>query len=302
MLRNGLFVRSVILVAGVFISGPVVSADLDPARVGWHRLEMQASKFFMSVNTSAELQIVDQEDVSEVLTGAGQGEPVPAAGEVARLRYQLQGLGRNSLTTLHLDADRGSALQREQEDSGRKLRHRIYRFTDVGAYHYTRYPAKGEEGLPKSQWTDNTQGFRPYPDGAVGHVVTDPTALLYVAAAGALVDTGDEISILTFARRKVARVDLKLVGTESVKVDYQRDQQQFQGTVSALRVLVDPDPLEGGDDDDFEFLGLRRDIELLIDPDTRIPLQLKGHAPVVGLVTFRLESAGTGRPPSVLGR
>ena len=38
-------------------------AELDPARVDWYRLEMQASKFFMKVNTSAELLVLDLGDL-----------------------------------------------------------------------------------------------------------------------------------------------------------------------------------------------------------------------------------------------
>ena len=290
-------------VAAFLVPQPaLVAAELNPGEIGWYRLEMTASKLFMQVRTEAELAVLDHEELGDELTGAGEGEPVAVSGEVTRMTFRFQGLGRNSLTTLYIDADSGAALQRVQEDSGRKLRHRIYRFTDAGAYHFTSYPAKGEEGLPDRQWTDKSEGFRPYPPDAVGQIVTDPTALLYVAAATKWAEPGDKTSILTFARRKVARVDLKLAGTESMEVDFQLDEARYQATVPALRILVDPDPIGDAEDDDFEFLGLRDDIEILLDPETGIPLQLHGKAPVVGMVTFRLTSASRGQRPLSLLR
>jgi hypothetical protein len=65
---------------------------------------------------------------------------------------------------------------------------------------------------------------------------------------------------------------------------------QRSGKVQALRLSLKGLPVPGGKtgDDDLELLGLRGQLELLLDPETRAPLQLSGTVKVVGSVTLRL--------------
>jgi hypothetical protein len=65
---------------------------------------------------------------------------------------------------------------------------------------------------------------------------------------------------------------------------------QRAGRVQALRLSLQGVPVPGGnpEDDDLELLGLRGRLELLLDPESRAPLQLSGNVKVVGTVTLRL--------------
>jgi hypothetical protein len=148
--------------------------------------------------------------------------------------------------------------------------------------------------LRPSQWTDRSEGLRAFPAAAHSKPVSSPTVLLWLAAGANLSHSGDQLEILTFSRRHVHRVTLKVTGTRPVDLDFteksrtgetRRRRERLEAIVLGIRGA----PLEPADDGEpFELLGLRGDLELLLDPVTRAPLQLKGRVKVMGQVTIRL--------------
>jgi hypothetical protein len=70
---------------------------------------------------------------------------------------------------------------------------------------------------------------------------------------------------------------------------------QRRGEIRPLRLklrglpVVDPSgKATGNTDEDFELLGLRGNIDLALDAETRTPLMLSGSVPIFGKVTLRL--------------
>jgi hypothetical protein len=91
---------------------------------------------------------------------------------------------------------------------------------------------------------------------------------------------------------------MEVTGTRAVKVDFvetsaasgtRRRQERIEAI--ALRLRGVPMDAPGDDDEPFELLGLRGDLELLLDPQTRVPLQLKGRVKIAGPLTVRLREA-----------
>lgn len=270
----------------------------DPQRVGWTRLEFGAKKLFLSAEARMSASLRERDSIAGEIVAPGAGKPVATPAMVAEIRYSASGMGRNSETTLWLDVTNGAALQRIQLDGGARTRHRVYRYTDVGAWHQTRWPASEQEiDRPPDQWTERSEGLRAYPPTAAGLSITDPAALLWLIAASDLARPGDRLELHTFSRRRVHRVSVEVLSPTQASIEFEahdgRGVWQRRGKMSTLRLRIRGEPLqqEQGGDDEFELLGLQGDIDLLLDPASRAPLALSGKAKIVGQVTFQLRKA-----------
>jgi len=284
-----------VLLAGRAAGGP---APFDPGQPAWTELRFEASKFFVTADAKVEARLRPAAEIAGELLDTPSGEPVPAGDQVLEMLYTARGLGKASVTTLWADPLTGAALQRRGLDTSGDLRERTYRFADIGGYHYTRRPADARERkLPAEQWSNRSEGLRAYPAEAIGKPVTENTALLWLAAAANLHQPGERIELLAFARRHVNRVVMELGARRPERVDYTLRRggtsERRRGEVNALVLHIRGKPLgiEPDGRDDFELLGLRGDLELLLDPDGRIPLQLRGNVKIAGTVTIRLREA-----------
>ena len=127
--------------------------------------------------------------------------------------------------------------------------------------------------MDPEQWTERTEGMRPYSDGAEGKPVTEATVLLWMVGAADLSKAGDRLEAFTFSRKRVNRVMADVTGTRTVEVDFtEKDasgDHRRRGELNALRLRVHASPLTPASDDEeeFELLGLRGDLELLLDPE-----------------------------------
>jgi hypothetical protein len=273
---------------------------LDPARLGWSEIRMTATKLFLSAEAHLALRILPDSSVrSGLLPIPGMLAIAPHA-EVLELVYEASGLGRKSRLTLLMDPVSGAAIQGTHHDLEGKHRHRVWRYGETGAYQRTRWPLnRGEETLPPQKWTKASEGPRLYPVDPAGRPVLDSTGLLYAIAAAALDKPGDQLELLTFRRRATQIVRVEVVAPRAIGVNYVEvwpgGSVQRSGQVRPLRLsvrglpVVDPSGKQGDDGDErFELLGLRGDIELALDAETRTPLMLSGDAPVLGKVTLRL--------------
>ncbi len=279
-------------------AGNVVAFDRERPR--WTALEYSASKLFVSASARVEARIRPGAEIAGELRATPAGHPVPAGPEVLEMIYAARGFGRESLTTLWVDPASGGTLQRTQRDTGSRERLRTYRFTDVGAYHFTRWPATGdEEALPPEQWTSTSEGMRAWSAAAVGKPVTEATALLWMVAAADLSARGDRLEVLTFSRRHVNRVTIEAVGRRAIKVDFLErgpaGSRRHRGTVEAIVLRLRGSPLDpvAEDDEAFELLGLSGDLDIFLDPQTRAPLQLRGRIKIAGQTTVRLTGMAT---------
>lgn len=286
---------------------PALESSLDPARIGWEAVHFRATKLFFSVDTEVAIAQVPSTSVAKSLIAPQQGAGVELTGDVVQLKLGTDAFGRRNDMTLHINAPTGEAVQRVTHETGNRLRHRIYRFTDVGAYHDTRKPSdEVEENLPDDQWlewSNHSTGLYAYPDESHGQLITEPAGLLYIVGAARLDKPGDYLEILAYARKRVHRVHIDVVEPVQLRANYTRwnngESTEQSGEQTALRLLIQGEPVGVGDsEDEFELMGLRGKMELLLDPKTRAPLRLTGRAKIVGKVTLRVQSvvaAATGK-------
>jgi hypothetical protein len=276
------------------------SPALDPARPGWSEIRMSATKLFLSAEAHLALRMVPDTSIRSALLPIPGMTAIAPGPEVLELVYEASGLGRRSRLTLLMDPISGAALQGTHHDLEGKHRHRVWRYGETGAYQRTRWPLnRSEETLPPQKWSKASEGPRLYPIDPAGRPVLESTGLLYAIAAAALDKPGDQLELLVFRRRDTQIVHIEVMAPHAIGVNYLEvwpsGSVQRQGQVRPLRLavrglpVVDPSGKgSGGRDEDFELLGLRGNIELALDAETRTPLLLSGNAPVFGKVTLRL--------------
>ena len=303
MKRNRLFILSAIastatmfcLNSAAYAGEPVVAEwELDPDRVEWGRISLQASKYFITATAEMDLAIVRSECLD--LWEPTAGRPVMAGQDSAVLNVVSHALGINSQIAFLMDARSGAALQYQNLESGRRTRQRTYRYTDEGASVWTRQPNAGEENAPLVSWPEADGDVRLFPLEARGEKIIDPTGLLYIIAASDIAVPGDSLEMVIFVRRKAARLVVvaeKFVSLEEV-IGGNLPITKLVGSDNspqALLLQLKPQPVTGSEDTKFEFLGLNRDIAIWLDPKTRLPLRVRGKAKIVGEVTFELQAA-----------
>jgi len=275
------------------------AALLDPDRVGWHQVQLGGSKLFLTAEARLAWTIRPAGEITGQLREAAGLTGIAAGRTVLELVYTGRAAGRRTRATLWLDPRDGRALQRTGDDLTGDLRHRDYRYTTTGAYHWTRWPNPGEERLPMARWTRTSEGLRSYGRDPGGPVL-EPTALIYAVAAAPLLRPGDSAAFTVFQRRVLQRVAVQVAGSEPVQVDYQETDAagttRRQGRREALRLVVQGDPGTAGSCDELELLGLRGALELQLDVATRAPLALSGNVAIIGGVTLRLQSLQRSAP------
>jgi hypothetical protein len=268
------------------------AADLDPGRVRWRAIEMQAHKFGLTATSNVSLDLPGPAAPGPALMDAPGA--IPGGAQLAHLNYRSSVLGQQFETNLWLDAQTGAALQYENLNTGFSLRYRALRFADSGAYLWTRRPVGSEAKQPQDQWSDRSQGFRPFPAAAQGHGVTDAIGLLYIVAAADLYATGDEVQTLALTGRQVSRIRLRVGQPANTAADFAVSngpmRQRCRGNWPTITVSLTVSPIAGGDPN-FDFLGLRSEIRVLLEPASRLPLAVSGRAKLVGDLTIQLQQA-----------
>lgn len=267
-------------------------AIFSPDSVQWTRVEMTASKFLVSMEAVLELETLDISSlesrlITPVLPGERQRILAPRS-----LAYSTDGLGRRNEGQLLLDARSGHAFQRATLKTGGSPKYRIYRLEEDRILRVTWRPGPEEAHLRPERWTRRSEESYGYPLSVTRPVVTEATALIYLAAAANLHRPGDRLDILTLASDEFYTASLIVREPAEARVDYfvtdGGQDARRTGRMTAIRVAIEARPVDGASHDEFELFGLT-DLELLLDPQTRAPLEIRGSVEYFGGVTFTMD-------------
>lgn len=285
---------------GVTVALAAASARLDPGRVRWSELDYRASKLMVTATSKVRIGAEPAVRAASHWIDAAPGRPVSAMGaEVIRVRLQSEILGKKSDLDLWLDPVSAAAIQRIQLETGKKVRHhrhRALRFTQTGVFNVTHRATDDTVDRPWRDW-DPREVFEPFPtDMGVESRVTEPSALFYLLAVADLDQVGDSLTTFVFSKGQVMRVRLTAVERTEVKVDFievgDSGERRIRGRREVLRIDLDGTPVSPeGSDRDFEFLGLRGDVAIYLEPDLRLPLQISGNIRYAGKSQVRLQRA-----------
>ncbi|MEM7351072.1 MAG: hypothetical protein AAF657_09720 [Acidobacteriota bacterium] len=270
----------------------------DPDRVGWSRIELEATKLFVTARSEVDLgsALASEVDAELIVPEASDlWQPNGAASYLLTLRTTV--LGQESRVRFLFEPENARALQRsELSISKKRQRHRTYRYAAKAVHTKTLKPGEGESGLPFGQWSQVQEKRIALPSALPGDVVvTEAAALLYAIPAGDLEAPGDRLSMHVFSRGHVSPVDVSVRSREQIRVDYEEvsptSERNVAREVEALRVALRPGPPVGGGAGEerrgFKLLGLEGDIDLYLDPQSRALLLVTGKIKVAGRVQLR---------------
>lgn len=213
-------------------------------------------------------------------------------GAVWVLQVEESIAGNRAQETALMTPGSGYLLQRNRLSSGKNTRLKEYRYAAEKLVRIRREPNSSRD-LPFAQWPVSSRRDIPYPALEEGAVLTSMPALLL--AAGSVVEAPSHAAtVYVHGDQNFYRVRLSVVGEEQVEVDYSLvgGLQRMQGERTAIVVGLQVDPVgTPRGDPEFSLLGLGGQVYILLDKQSRLPLQVRGRAPRIGETYINLVAA-----------
>ena len=268
-------------------------------QVPWDKIEFHARKLVISASSLMEWSILDTEasgvewvepdDVAGV-----EGTPIEPGKDILRIAYNSDFLGTHYYTVLWVDPKTGAILQYETSKDGRKAKHRVYRFTNMGVFQRTWRPEADEKKLDWHQWTDQSGDYRPFQHEAQDQIIVDTLSLVYLVTTSDLGRGVNRQDYLAYGDREISRAVFSAAERADVKADFYIQgpggEQRCRGKFNVLKIDLDIQQVGDIIDPDFGFL---TEIELYITPDTRLPVILSGRAEGLGNLVIKAKQVFT---------
>lgn len=288
-------IRKWAIVPFMFIATSAQSMELSPEALKWKSLEYSGSKFFISIDTSVSVDIIDKETaIKELITPIdGEGKS-PTTDDVVKINVKNSVVGSETDFTVWVDPDT-TVLQRTSIYGGIKEWYRTYRFLNDKVFSDKRKPANSsEKGNPWHTWTNIGKGFFNLDESEQAVTISESEALFYLIGVADLSSKGDSVSLNMYDRSGVINASVTVIGTKRVLVDYQKlengQNTRVKKKINVLEAVVDARSIKAtGNLEKFKFLGYKDDIRLLIDPELKTIIEISGAVEYVGNVTIRLE-------------
>lgn len=258
-------------------------ALFDPSRVRWTRLELKARKLFFSVKSDVRLRVVAASEAASEWIESPRGRAVgPAGPEVLEVTIDTSGF-RASTSRAWFNPGHAAVLQLDKLKPERYRK--VARFSDEGIFVLrTAAVGKAEAKGPLSKWSKVQKYFYPRPDGGGCQGISVPSVLFYMLSARA---SDTPVRVCVFSNKQVVPVTIEVVGSESLSVDYEEIRgaatKHRQGRIEAQRIEVRP---EGAGE--LRLMGLEGAVEILLDKETRVPLEVRGKIRNLGGVRIKL--------------
>ena len=267
---------------------------LSPERLRWSELRYRARKLIFTAETRVRAEVIPATAARELVAATGH-EPVAAAGEeLVRVEIDTELFGRHSHNTVLLDPASGAALQSTSRESGKRARLKTQRFTADGIAVRRLRPAAGEESLPAARWSRSSEELLAFSPAAAGAAaISDSVALFWILATAPLERPGDRFGVRLVSGGRVVQVGIKVLALTWARLDAIERQdgteRRLAAPVTVLELLVDAERGDAaGAGSDFEFLGMRGGVRILLDSVRRVPVEVSGRVPTAGAITVRL--------------
>ncbi len=294
------FALAALLFGASWAAPAAASAELDLNRVAWTELRFKASKLMFRATAEIRLQRAQRGEVRADLIDPEKRRWIdPSDDRNLLLRADSRVLGRQSTARLWMASSDVAAFQRDELSRGR--RYKIYRYADTGVYVQTRRPAGGERRKPHARWSLVEAAYSPHPIALeAGQRIAEPLALLLVVSAASLDQVGDTAEILVLSKGLLVDVEMQVIARELSSVRYtevsRAGSREVSGPVDVLRIAVRGRQAgaRGGrasaglESADLVLMGLKGDLEMLLDADSKIPLRIVGKIPLLGRVRLHL--------------
>ena len=276
--------------------------DLDPQRVLWSDLSFGAQGTLVDLAMDIRLAPFPKAEFDAIWRTYPQSIQLPSVGqevddlEVSRVIDYIFSRPVRLWNRVLFDPKQASSLYRVRLRRGQDDIERAYWFSGEGVHRLRRMPkTKAEASLAPAKWTDVDTSYYPYdPTRRDCPQITDPVLIIYLVSAAPFNQEGDVLTMCVFGKQQLHMVQLAYQRLENLEVDYSltsgEGKVHKKGKVDGLRITVESEPMisDKKNAENFSLLGMHEDIAIYIDPRLRIPLQVSGKIPTVGLVTLKL--------------
>lgn len=306
--------RSFIVVLGLLVTlsaATVVGAEPSPGplrvqAIGWDDLTFARSNAWVSVSSRIALREVsaaalEAQGLSLGFDG-GQSPGVPETDALLLLRAENQAGMNLERVSLWVEPAAGSLLQRCRVAYGRNDRRaKCYRYQDELVFRERR--EEDSPGSPEGsaaewlssepasdfvpQWPVSSQQKLRLPSRIAPDAgLVSPLVLFPLASVAPFDRVGDKTAVYVHTDQDFYRVSMRFAGHEATRVDYEQlapsgARRQIDGSRKVMVIDIEPTALTNPDEE-FELLGLTPPLQLLLDPHTRVPLEIRGRTSWVG--------------------
>ena len=189
------------------------------------------------------------------------------------------------------DPTNGQNRMRRRHSQGSGQRVKSYQYESSFLLRERHNPV-GDTSIPPEEWPVSSRKKVAYPTSATDTVVTSPYLLVLLAQRLQAQGPEHSLEVLVHTDQNFYRVRLTSGNGVPIEVDYQlngQDNVSGERETYAVGVQVSPEGTPE-DDNDFNLLGLQKDIILLFDRKSGLPLQIRGMAPRIGATEINLKS------------
>lgn len=291
--------------------GGAPGSALDPERLRWSRLDYRASKFFVTLTAEVEIEVVERAAARAALVEPPAGEGLQPSADLLRLGIDSRLLGRENRIDLWLEPRTGASLQRrELQRAGRLDRNRVrtYRYAAAGVHRFTRRPVNADElERPPAEWSDADDSYDGFTLVSEPRLpITEPSALFYVLSTAGLGARGDALDVPVYSKGRLFSVEVLVTSRTRIAADYVVErggaESRVSGDVDALELTLRSRAVRRGEEaPELELLGLRGDVTVFLDPELRVPIELRGDLRWAGRGRIRLERVVLDEDPAERG-
>ncbi len=275
------------------------SAFLDPHRVSWKKLSYQATKFFITVTSDIEFQLLTTSSISlpEKL--------LPLADTfIVSLTLNTEALGRHKTIQVLMNPNT-QVLSNQSLTTGNKHRFRSYLYEQGHVYALRRYPKKNERDRPWPEWSKIKQeefDLAALPNAKSGYY-SSAESIFYLLSATESVTEGDQFNLYLPDKTQPVELILTVNGRKSLEVDFKvqsapHENQTVRSRIDTLLIRASALALNSRNDtpEPLDLMGLTGDLKLYFDPVHRVIVQIEGNADYFGTVKIKLKELVINQP------
>lgn len=263
----------------------------------WNCLDFRAEQLMLKGTTRICVKKARAEEMREWLPASDPKEPPlprPTAGaRLMKMTVSADLAGRLTEEEVYFEPGSGRTLQRSRVKLGSDPYRKSYRFGE-SSLDWTRSAPKSREETERAEpaWSKIENLSAPYPQGSLCKVYSEPVLLLYLLAAHDW-NSGKNLEFCMFAGKKWNRVEAVSAGLRAFPASFEKNGKPGQASEARVIVLKATKASAEQNEEPFELMGLRGDLEIFLDPQSGLPLAIQGEMPWIGQVTVRLEKADT---------
>jgi hypothetical protein len=298
-----LIISCLVVFPGSISAQPYSRLNLDANRIQWNYLLYELKSTSADVTTEVLLESLTQAEAQAALIQSRRGDPLPVpAGGCPKITVNtvIDSLLRppvKSVDHLWFDPRDASGLGRLRSRHGDEDFKKIYRYTKQGVFRHQKEPKdKKEASLDPDQWTKVIDTFYAYDRDRLGCPnIVDRLMMIYIASTSAILETNQPLAVCVFGKRQLFHVELRPAGLHPVKVNYivkkAPGENRLQAEITAIKIDIEAKPLESDleKEENFSFMGFLDKVSFFVDPDRKLPVEIRGEIPPVGLISLKLK-------------